>query len=178
MAHTVSISPTHCKDNDSAMPAFAYILLCMPPTRRIKFSVNSGMRFSQFNKYIDSIKIILLLLGEEPHQVLYRGVSLESQSKPVRLRIKTWGSRRMCTLCTTASKWQRFDLNPQLTAKPMCALPFQNILILQNSQPFKCVHVCSNQLTKAVNSQNCRFLASQNISHDFNGFAIFSKQTT
>lgn len=136
------------------------------------------MRCSQFNKYIHSIKIILLLLGEAPHQVLYRGVSLKSQSKPVGLRIKTRGSRRMCTLSTTASKRQRFDLNPQLTITPKCALPFQNMFILQNSQPFKCVHVCSHQLTKAVNSQNCRFLASQNISHDFDGFAIFSKQTT
>ena len=72
VAHTVSICPTQGRIHDSAVSASTYLLLHVPPTRRTKFGVNSGMRFTQFNKYVHSIKIIFFLLGEVPHQVLYR----------------------------------------------------------------------------------------------------------
>lgn len=59
--------------------ASAYLLQHVPPTKRTKFGVNLRMRFTQFNEYVHSIKINFFLLGEAPHQVLYRGFTQISE---------------------------------------------------------------------------------------------------
>ena len=79
-----------------------------------------------------------VLLGEAPHQVLNRHVSLKSQSTPVGLRMQT---RRMYSLSTT-TKWRICDVNSQLTWKPMWTPPFK-IFFFQHSQLFNNVYVFS-----------------------------------
>lgn len=78
------------------------------------------MKLNQFTKCVPSTKIILFLLGEAPRQVLCRCVSLTSQGKPVGLRKRTWGSRSMRNLSTTAGMWRSCAVNSPLTSKPTC----------------------------------------------------------
>lgn len=146
----------------------------MPLSRKTKFGENSGMRFNQFNKCAHSIKIIIFLLGDgnSPGTLQMCFIQISEQTsgfKDENVRLKE------CNLSTGASKGQSCDLNLQLTSKPTFPLTFLKYLDFSKPQSLLNMCVCSHYLIKVINSQNYRFLTFQNLSHDFNVFAIFSE---
>lgn len=90
---------------------------------------------------------------------------------------KGWKQGGCVTCSITTSKWHILDVNSWMTWKPLWTPSFK-IFFLSHSQLFNNVYVCSHCPPKAADSQNCRSWTPQNVPHDFNGFAIFSKQST